>query len=182
MHALRKRGVVMGFEAQAKRHLANLASGFPWFVHVIGEDALIRADAEGSHAVRMNHVHAAETDLTRNRFAQQFADAYQMAVRDSAKREIVLRMAAKWPGRDIPTGEIYRLVREPPLGVRSPSNYKGHLCSEHYGPVFLTPAYQKQGLVRFANEMFKVYIRVRGSLYEDVDANVNRVWQQAGEG
>lgn len=174
MFALRERGVVMGFEGTARRVVANTASGFPWFVHVLGEDSLILADKEGDHVVRATHVQRAAQQLTKNRFAHQFADMYQMAVRDSVNRERVLRMVAKWPGRDIPTGEIYRLART--IGVSNPSTYKGHLCSDTYGRILLTPSYQRQGLVRFANEMFKVYVRVRSSIFEEVDTQVDAAW------
>jgi hypothetical protein len=178
MYALREQGVVMGFERSAKRIVANIAAGFPWFVHVLGEDALVLADHDGQHTVQIQHVERASSRLTQNRFAQQFSDMYQMAVRDSVHREAVLRMAAKWSGRDIPTGEIYRLVRHPTLGVANPSTYKGHLCAEPYGRIFLTPHYQKQGLIRFANEMFKVYVRLRPSIYDGLDDRVDAVWTE----
>jgi Cdc6-like AAA superfamily ATPase len=180
MTALRARGVEMSFEASARRVTANTASGYPWFVHVLGQDALIRADEDGRSVVRVQDIQAAAEELTLNRFAQQFADLYQQAVRDSPRREILLRMIAKWPGRDIPTAEIYRRVRDPRLGIASPSTYKGHLCSEQYGRILLTPPYQDRGMVRFANEMFKVYVRIRSSLYEDVKDNVDEVWRDHG--
>lgn len=180
MTALRARGVEMSFEASARRVTANVAGGYPWFVHVLGQDALIRADDEGQSVVRVQHIRAAAEALTLNRFAQQFADLYQQAVRDSPRREIVLRMIARWPGRDIPIAEIYRRVRDPRLAVANPSTYKGHLCSEKYGRILLTPPYQDRGMVRFANEMFKVYVRIRSSLYDGVKETVDEVWDSSG--
>jgi hypothetical protein len=89
-------------------------------------------------------------------------------------------MAARWPAPDIPTAEIYRLVRQPPLRVSNPSTYKGHLCAEQYGHVFVAPAYQKQGLVRFANQMFRVYVNMRESIYEGLKERVDTVWASDG--
>jgi Cdc6-like AAA superfamily ATPase len=175
LYALREAGVVMGCEAPAKRVMARAASGFPWFVHVVGDDALLLADRDGAQVIQMSHVSRAMERLTQNRFAQQFADRYQMAVRDSIHREVVLRVAAKWNGQDIPTSEVYAIARD--LGVSNPSNYKGHLCSEAYGPAFLTPAYQKQGILRFANTMFKVYVGLRPAIYSGVQERIDKAWE-----
>jgi Cdc6-like AAA superfamily ATPase len=83
MTALRHAGVQMSFEGSARRVTANMAAGYPWFVHVVGQDALILADQDGESTVRVQHVERASRRLTQNRFAQQFSDQYQQAVRDS---------------------------------------------------------------------------------------------------
>ena len=172
---LEERELPFKFDLEAKRSLAWSAGGYPWFVHVLGQQALLNADDDGSKLVTREHVRRAVASLAQNRFAQQFADLYQQAVRDSMPREVVLRTFAKWGTRDVPTGDVYRVLRNQ-LSVKSPSTYKAHLCDERYGRVFLIPPYQKRGVVRFSNEMFKIYVRIRDSLYEGVKERVDQAW------
>ena len=167
--------VDFAFDPAATRQLSRIAAGFPWFVHLLGQSALIAADGQGQDVVQRTHVAAAVKALINNRLAQQFADLYQTAVRDSRHRELVLRATASWSGRDIPTADIYRAVRR--LGVRNPSVYIRHLSSDTYGRILLRPPYQARGVLRFANEMFKVYIRIRPSLYADADTEVHEAWR-----
>jgi len=114
--------------------------------------------------------------LAQNRFAQRFKDSCQMAVRDSLNREIVLRSFAHWGATDIPTREVYAIARQ--LGVTNPTVYKGHLTSGQYGAPLITPGFQEQGVVRFRDEMFKHYVTLTRSLYEDIDSKVQRIYEQ----
>jgi hypothetical protein len=161
----------MTFAKDAASKLIRSAAGFPWFVHVIGQAALLAAADDGQTVVNSVHVDAAVSDLARNRFVQSFRDSYQKSVRDSSQREIVLRLFAQWRGTDIPTSEIYASARK--LGVSNPAVYKGHLCSDHFGAPLMTPGFQERGLVRFRNEMFKQYINLARSLYVGIRDKVN---------
>lgn len=169
-------GVHVSFSDRAARKLAKVANGFPWFVHVIGQQALLGAEFDGLNVVDVRHVDAAMHDLTGNRFAQRFADLYQQAVRDSWNREAVLRCFAAWNGQDIPTKDVYRVAEK--LGVGNPSVYKGHLGREKYGRILEAPPFQERGAVRFANDMFKVYVGIRPSLYTDLDDDVRAAWKE----
>jgi Cdc6-like AAA superfamily ATPase len=163
-------GVPVSFSARARKRLVQVAGGFPWFVHVIGQRALVGAADATRLAIEEDDITRAIQDLTRNRFAQRFSDIYQQCVRDSEQREMVLRVFASWPGIDIPTSEIYPVLRQ--LGVANPAVYKGQLASPAYGGIFVTPNYQQRGLVRFRDEMFKRYTFLRPSLYAGVDERV----------
>lgn len=169
---LREQGLPHSFDPAARKRLVRTAGGFPWFVHVIGQDALKRAADTGSHVVSEDIVIQATRNLVTNQFAQHFADAYQRAVRDSIQREKVLRTLASWADANVPTAQLYPVLKS--LGVTNPSVYKRHLMSEEYGAVIMTPGYQKQGLVRFRNEMFKQYVTLAPSLYERVDDDVRK--------
>lgn len=160
----------VSFERDAIVALVLAASGYPWFVHVLGQQCLLDADGEQRSVISGGHVRNAVDSIVANRFAQQFSDLYQMAVRDSVRREQTLRAFAHWRDTDIPTSEIYRIAKN--LGVNGPSTYKGHLCNDEYGGVLTAPAFQKRGLVRFKNDMFKAYVRMRPSIYGGVDDEV----------
>jgi hypothetical protein len=163
------------FSDKAIRTLANVAAGFPWFVHVLGQQCLIDADESSRVLIDPSHVHNAIRGIVDNRLAQQFSDMYQAAVRDSAPRERTLRAFAHWTDADIPTGEVYRILSFR-LGVKNGSNYRGHLCKREFGEVLFVPAIQKRGLVRFRNEMFKAYVRMRPSIYSGVDNEVRNAY------
>jgi Cdc6-like AAA superfamily ATPase len=167
-------GVKIRFSKAAVQHLARVASGFPWFVHVLGQQSLIDADSEGRKFIDEAHIAAAVESIVHNRFAQRFADMYQMAVRDSARRESALRVFAQWYEADIPTGEIYRILRT--LGVNGGSTYRSHLCAPEFGSILFAPVFQTRGLVRFKNEMFKAYVRMRPSIFEGVDRQVEAAY------
>jgi hypothetical protein len=171
MSHLQASGLPYDFEPQAKSRLARIAGGFPWFVHVLGQAALLEASGQGERVITEAMLAQTVLGVVHNQFAQKFSDDYQNAVRDSAQRETVLRAFAHWDDSDIPTRDVYRVLRNQ-LDVKNPSQYRHHLCSEGFGRVLITPSYQQRGLVRFRNEMFKVYVRLRPSLYGGTDEEV----------
>jgi hypothetical protein len=97
-----------------------------------------------------------------------------MAVRDTPQREMYLRLLAKWIADDIPTGEINRVAGK--LGISGLYNYKTQLMQKQYGNVLVSPPEQKRGIVRFINNMFKRYIELRNSIYENVKTIVDEAW------
>lgn len=172
---LAQEGLPQRFAPAGMQELARVASGFPWFVHVLGQQCLVDADEQGRNIIDRKHVERAAKQIVANRFAQQFSDLYQVAVRDSAPRERVLRAFAEWRAPDIPTAEVYRALTYK-LDMRNGSTYKTHLCKPDYGDVLMVPAFQQRGLVRFRNEMFKAYVRMRSSIFIDVDTEVRRAF------
>jgi Cdc6-like AAA superfamily ATPase len=174
MERLAEVGLRYTFNRSSSLSIARLASGVPWFVHVLGQSALLTAHRENRTTVTTGDVEFAVRSLVDNRFAQQFRDLYQTAVGESWKREMVLRTFALWPSQDIPTSTIYRVLRR--LDITNPSPYVGHLSSGSYGHIFLRPPLQKRGILRFANEMFKVYVKVRRPIF-DVNGRVREAWR-----
>ena len=168
---LDREGLGLRFSSEARTRLVQMSGGFPWFIHVIGQAALMLAYDQGVDVVDDRCVIHAIRGLVANQFAQHFADTYQMAVRDSSQREIVLRAFAAWKSSDIPTSAIYPVAKN--LGVSNPSIYMGHLCGDQYGSVLMKPGFQNRGLVRFRNEMFKQYVFLAPSLSGGVDERVD---------
>jgi Cdc6-like AAA superfamily ATPase len=159
------------FSRIAITHVVGSAAGYPWLVHVIGQSALLKADEAGRGEVAGGEVLDAIYELPKNRFAQQFSDSYSRIVRDSAQRETVLRAFAEWFGDDIPTGEIYQVLRSR-LGVAHPSTYKAQLTKDEFGRVIHTPLGRHKNEVRFTDPIFKIYIRLTPSSYDGVDRRV----------
>jgi Cdc6-like AAA superfamily ATPase len=164
----------IGFSRNAITHVVGSAAGYPWLVHVIGQSALLKADqasrGQGGQ-VAGGEVLDAIYELPMNRFAAQFSDKYSKIVRDSPPRETVLRAFAEWRRDDIPTSEIYRVLRSR-LGVANPSLYKTQLTKEEFGRVIYTPPGRHLREVRFADPIFRVYIRLIPSICEGIDSRV----------
>jgi hypothetical protein len=173
MERLADFGLQYAFNESASLRLATLASGFPWFVHALGHSALLTVHSQNRSTVDVYDIDVAARSLADSRFAQQFRDLYQAAVGDSWKRELVLRAFALWPGQDIPTSDIYRLLRR--LDIANPSPHVAQLSSAPYGPILVRPPLQKRGVWRFANQMFKVYVKVRRPLF-NVNRPLRRAW------
>ncbi len=173
---LREKGTTISFEKEAKTRLVSAAGGYPWFIHVLGQDALVRAWDSGSPAVLFDHVEHSIMGLPVNTFAQHFSDIYRSSVRDSYPREMVLRLLAKWSDDDIPLSEIYPLCKK--LGVSNPSESKRNLLKRDYGEVLLVPPNHKRGIVRFRNNMFKRYVDLRPSIYANAQSEVNEMWRR----
>ncbi|WP_146242835.1 AAA family ATPase [Curtobacterium sp. MCBD17_019] len=164
------------FTNEAKSKLVQISGGFPWFVHVVGQTALLTAFDEKDEVVSLDAVDSAVHSLVHNRFAQEYSDKYQQAVRDSVPREQLLRLFAEWQDSDIPTSDIYRMASS--LGVSGPSTYRGHLTSEAHGSILYAPVFQQRGVLRFRDEMFKVYVRIRPSLFRGVSEQVREIYDK----
>lgn len=175
---LRSNGILRpSFTAEATRLLASLSGGFPWFVHVIGQDALLTAYNQGTSSVSVEDVIGTVHRLTKNRFAQKFADRYQQAVRGSEKREYVLRAYALCPTSDLPIAELNNLVKTR-LSVGNPGYYRRQLSSPQYGSVLMSHPFHKHGVARFCDEMFKVFVRLSQSTSPGVDYLVQEAWEE----
>jgi hypothetical protein len=172
MAQLRDAGVEIDFAPDAIEALVGAAQGLPWFVHVLGQEALTIAFDNSDAAVTPSHVSIAISNLARNRFAQHFSDVYQMAVRESRQREVVLRLMAAWPDEDIPLSEVYRRAKA--VGIVNPSVSKSDLVLVRHGQVIQAPALKGAGVVRFMNAAFKRYVNLRHSLFDGVQEDVER--------
>ena len=171
MHSL---GVKICFSEQAKKKLVSSVNGFPWFLHVICQEALKLAYESEDLIVTEEHVELSIENLSINKFAQQFEDLYLRAVRDSRPREIVLRLMASWPEQNVPLADVYAMARQ--LKVKNPSQCKRHLTQEQYGAVLTKNVGALKNVIRFKNAMFKQYAILRDALYEDVEIAIDSVW------
>lgn len=164
-------GQQITFSHLAKNDIVGSAAGFPWLVHVLGQSSLLRAVEAGRNEVMSSDVLDTVYELPKNRFAQQFSDAYSNIVRGSFQREMVLRAFATTFSDDISTSMIYQILKTR-LEVANPSSYKAQLSSPQFGSVIYTPIGGHRGDVRFSDPIFKVYIRLRPSIHKNVDWRV----------
>lgn len=121
-------------------------------------------------------VDLAAEDMSRNQFAQQFSDEYTSIVGNSPNRETVLRAFASWRTPDIPTSEVHKIVKSK-LGVKNPSFYKAQLASVKYGRPIHSLHGHDGARMTFANDMFKVYIRLTPSVHDEIDVRVREAFK-----
>lgn len=69
---LRDQGIGITVDQSASRRIVEFAAGYPWFVHVIGQSALMLAADEKRDLVVESDVIQAVRNLTDNQFAHQF--------------------------------------------------------------------------------------------------------------
>lgn len=159
------------FSGEAKEALAEISDGFPWFVHVLGQDALTATLDRSGRSVSVPDIQQAVRDLANNRFAQQFSDLYRQAVRESPQREAVLRAFALAPAANIASADVFRVLRGK-LDIANPNYFKAQLCRPEYGSVLAPAPFAGKGIVRFRNHVFRLYIGMRRSLADGVDYRV----------
>lgn len=173
---LNHNSLAIHFLPEAKKALCEASGGFPWFVHVIGQDSLIRAYDTSQKEISLEDINNSIERLSENRYSQNFSDCYQAAVRDSSPREVLIRLMAHWHGEDIPMSEVYRVARF--LKVSNPSALKKQLMHKTFGASIISPPGHDRGVVRFKNSMFKRYINLRSSIYKGVKEAVESAWAQ----
>ena len=169
-------GYRIRFGRPASTLIVESAAGFPWLVHVLGQSSLLKAVGKGRNEVNSADVLDTVYELPKNRFAQQFSDAYSTVVGSSVQREIVLRAFANSFVDDIPTSETYQILRTK-LGVKNPSTYRAQLSSPQFGSVIYTPVGRHRSDVRFSDPIFKIYIRLTPSIHKDIDKRVRSAFQ-----
>lgn len=172
MAMLQAAGVEIRFDDAAVAKVAQAAAGLPWFVHVLGQEALLLGFDSGKSTVGVVEVEEAISWLATNRFAQHFSDRNQMAVRESRQREIVLRVLASWQADESPLQEIYRRAKR--LDIRNPSVSKKDLMLARHRHVIEAPALRGTGVVRFRNASYKRYENLRSALFLGVDDDVSK--------
>ena len=177
LELLRGNGAFISVTPEAEARLVSAANGFPWFVHVLAREALVSVWDDGRDQIEEIDVVAAIDSLSQNRFAQQFQDLYQSAVKESCQREILLRLMAKWDHQDIPLSDIYAMAKR--LSISNPSTYKKHLTSYKHGSILVTPPRTMREIVRFRNTMFKQYINLRQPIFSDAKTRVEGIWKNS---
>lgn len=166
-------GVNVRYTDEARELLVKSAGGFPWFVHILGQETLLAAFDQGRPLVETVHVRESIASLAKNRYSRQFGTMYLKAVGNSPNREVVMRLFAKWSDGDVPTSEIYPIAHA--LGVRNPSIYVRELTSARCGRILVKAPFVT-GHYSFSNAMFKRYVLLRSSVYHKVRDRVDTAW------
>ena len=159
------------FDADATNWIVSIARGHPFYVHLVGKQALLRAISLGTNTVTQVIAEEALADIALKGSAPIQETTYQKAIGNSYVRETILKQFAKQANDEIYTTDIYAtLARELQIDGSSVSVYVGQLASEKYGSVLNKT---RERHYQFADSLFKAYaaarpyVRSKGDLEED---------------
>ncbi|MHA1513827.1 MAG: hypothetical protein ACTSRJ_07210 [Candidatus Hodarchaeales archaeon] len=149
------------FDENASSTIASLAEGFPYFVHLLGKEAMLIAFERNSKQVTGNDIEYLSKIITEGRLNTIYDDVYHNAVKTSPQREILLKIFSEDDKDEIHTVPVYSLAKD--LGVSNPSQLMKELTTTEWGSPVLTKI--RDRYYRFTDPVFKVYSRIRNWKY-----------------
>jgi hypothetical protein len=169
--ALHQSGLIFQFTERFVQKLVSIAGGFPWLVHLVCHDALMRAEDDGRLVLTEDDVALAVNGLTAGRLAPSFKVRYDQAVGNSKNREYLLRCLAHHPQLDIPADQVYELLRMN-FAIVKPGKLRAQLTTEKYGDVLRPYPEHYQAFIQFSDELFRRFVILAPSRFPDVKDEV----------
>lgn len=145
------------FESDAINAIADRAEGFPYFVHLLGKEAMMLAFKRKSAKVNHEDISALFEMIAAGRLRTIYEDVYHRAVKTSGQRELLLKLFAEKSEDEINTEEVYSAAKE--LDVSNPSQLMRELTASYGGSPILTKV--RERYYRFTDPVFKVYAKLR---------------------
>lgn len=147
------------FDPTARNWIIKIARGHPFYVHLVGKHALLRAIAAGKSVITEEIAKEALSEIALKGSAPIQEATYKTAIGHSYTREVILKRFAERPESEIHTTELYAEIGKQ-LGIESGtvSVYVGHLGSEKYGAVL---SKTRERYYQFADSVFKAYAAAR---------------------
>lgn len=147
------------FDKGAADWIVSIARGHPFYVHLVGKHALLRAISEGANTVTEQTARDALAEIALKGSAPIQEALYKTAIGHSYIREFVLKRFAAQAQDEIHTTELYAgIAKDLAIDPGAVSVYVGHLASEKYGAV-LTKS--RDRYYRFGDSLFKAYAAAR---------------------
>lgn len=150
-------GNAIVFENSAADAIAHRAEGFPYFVHLLGKEAMLIAFKRNSSTVGQEDVELLFKIIAEGRLGTIYEDIYHRAVKSSGQREILLKLFSEQITDEINTEPVYMAAKE--FGITNPSQLMKELTAETQGSPILTKV--RDRYYRFTDPVFKVYARIR---------------------
>lgn len=137
--------------------IVRLSEGFPYFVHLLGRECTLESLSRGDKDVGLVHLEAVLAKLQSGTLSHIYEQAYNVAVKHSPQRELLLKAFAEEGSEEIDTGGVYEFVKE--LGVTNPSQLMKELTSpEGFEPFLLSV---RDRCYRFGDPVFRTYVKIR---------------------
>lgn len=147
------------FDPTARNWIIKIARGHPFYIHLVGKHALLRAIAAGKSVITEEIAKEALSEIALKGSAPIQEATYKTAIGHSYTRELILKRFAERPENEIHTTELYSDIGKE-LGIESGtvSVYVGHLGSGKYGAVL---SKTRERYYQFADSVFKAYAAAR---------------------
>lgn len=147
------------FTEAAVSWIVAIARGHPFYVHLVGKHALLRAISSGGTVVTEQVARDALAEIALKGSAPIQEALYKTAIGHSYIREFVLKRFASQQQDEIHTTELYAgISRELGIDPGAVSVYVGQLASTKYGGVL---AKSRDRYYRFGDSLFKAYAAAR---------------------
>lgn len=154
----------ISFDNDAATEICKKSEGFPYFTHLLGKEAMASAFEAGASKITLARVKRLFEEISEGRLSNIFEAVYHEAVKNSAQREILLKLFAEVEENEIHSRVIYEQAND--LGISNPSQLMKHLTTpEHINSIpVLTKIRDKY--YRFTDPVFKVFARIRNWKFE----------------
>ena len=147
------------FDLSAITWITTIARGHPFYVHLVGKHALLRAISQKTDVVTEAIAREALADIAFKGSAPVQEAAYKKAVGHSYIREHILKMFAGVDADEVYTTDLYaHIARELNIDPSAISVYVGQLASDKYGNVLERT---RDRYYRFTDSLFKAYASAR---------------------
>ena len=147
------------FELAAITWITTIARGHPFYVHLVGKHALLRAISQKTDVVTEAIAREALADIAFKGSAPIQEAAYKKAVGHSYIREHILKTFAAVDADEVYTTDLYaNIAKELNIDPSAISVYVGQLASEKYGGVFERT---RDRYYQFKDSLFKAYAAAR---------------------
>lgn len=146
------------FDDNSSGVITASAEGFPYFVHLLGKQALLKAFEVGKNIVTDDDINEIKTEISNGRLRTIYEEIYHSAVKESAQRELLLKFFAEEESDEIYTVPVYSNAKD--LGVTNPSQLMKELTQPQDGSLAVLVRLREQ-YYRFSDPVFKVYAKLR---------------------
>lgn len=147
------------FDLAAINWITTIARGHPFYVHLVGKHALLRAISQKTDVVTEKIAREALADIAFKGSAPVQEAAYKKAVGHSYIREHILKKFAGVDADEVYTTDLYAdIAREMNIDPSAISVYVGQLASDKYGNVLERT---RDRYYRFTDSLFKAYASAR---------------------
>lgn len=147
------------FSLEARNWIVKIARGHPFYVHLVGKHALLRAIATAMSVISLEIAKDALSEIALKGSAPIQESTYKTAIGHSYTREVILKRFAERNEDEIHTTELYAGIGKE-LGIETStiSVYVGHLGSDKYGAVLNKT---RERYYQFSDSVFKAYASAR---------------------
>lgn len=147
------------FDLGAITWITKIARGHPFYVHLVGKHALLRAISKGTNVVTEDVAREALAEIAFKGSAPIQEAAYKKAVGHSYIREHILKKFASVESEEIYTTNLYaEMAKDLAIDPSAISVYVGQLASEKYGAVLERT---RDRYYQFKDSLFKAYAAAR---------------------
>jgi hypothetical protein len=147
------------FSNDAAIEICKRSEGFPYFVHLLGKEAMLLTYERSGNTVTSDDMKTLSNNISNGRLTNIFENVYHESVKNSPQRELLLKLFSESPSNEIPSEEIYALAKS--MEISNPSQLMKQLTSPDNtmtAPVLIKV---RDKYYRFTDPVFKVYARIR---------------------